>query len=147
MDDIGCQRLPRFQFRLHSRMETTRNFSLSCPHGPSSYGSQLAAGSLNLVNVTFMVSSEGSAAEGSMIGFKVLQHLGVDTKELLEEHCDLLDGADCSSVKAAVSPSHCGEVIRLMIVRINRLTNEAIKPRKNWTKINHASTSTKSREK
>lgn len=68
------------------------------------------------------------AAENPLIGLQVLEHLGVDTKPLLEESQDLLDGSDCSSAKSRMSGVRGGRIIRLMVTCLNRVANEAVKP-------------------
>lgn len=60
---------------------------------------KLSAGSFALLNVEFLVTDAELAAEDQLIGLSILPHLDVDTKTLLENRRDLLDGTDCSSVK------------------------------------------------
>lgn len=54
-----------------------------------------------------------------------LLHLGVDTKTLLDERGDLIDGCDCSSIKVD-RKGIGGSVSPLMIARIKRVTNDAV---------------------
>lgn len=81
---------------------------------------KLISGPLALVNVTFLVVDADLFAEGLSIGLPVLQHLGVNTKTLLEQRRDALDGSDCSSVSKAISGENGGYVRRLMVARTNR---------------------------
>lgn len=83
----------------------------------------MSAGPLALVNVTFLVADADLSAEDLLIGLPVLQHLGVDSKTLLEERRDLLDGADCSSVRSLSPNSSGGLVSRLMTARLHGLLN------------------------
>lgn len=89
---------------------------------------QLSSGPLALVNVTYLVADAQLAVEDLLIGLPILKHLGIDTKTLLEERRDLLDGADCSTIRAASSGLHGGQVSRLMVARLNRTTNDAVEP-------------------
>eukprot|EP00737_Agarophyton_chilense_P003792 gb/GEZJ01004544.1/.p1 GENE.gb/GEZJ01004544.1/~~gb/GEZJ01004544.1/.p1 ORF type:complete len:294 (-),score=41.13 gb/GEZJ01004544.1/:342-1223(-) len=84
---------------------------------------KLSAGPLALVNITFLVADEELTAEDLLIGLPVLEHLGVDTKTLLEEKRNFLDGFDCSSVCASQSSVLGGQLSRLMIARSNQLPN------------------------
>lgn len=104
----------------------------------------LSAGPLALVNVTFLVADADLSVEDLLIGLPVLQHLGVDTKTLLEERRDLLDGSDCSSIGAANTGTPGGQVSRLMIARLNRVPNSHVstdnpsvdtRPRVNYFKV------------
>lgn len=108
--------------------DNAEKFTFSRTWTPPRTVLQLLVGPLALVNVTYLVADADLAAESLLIGLPVLQHLGVDTKTLLEERRDRLDGADCSAVKAATSGSGGGRVSRLMIARLNRVTNDSVEP-------------------
>lgn len=84
---------------------------------------KLSAGPLALLNVRFLVADADLAVEDLLIGLPVLRHLGVDTKTLLEERRDLLDGTDCNLHHLDVGTSKMGRVSRLMIARLNRLSD------------------------
>lgn len=78
----------------------------------------LAAGPLALVNVIFLVADADLAVENSLIRLPVSQHLGVDTKTLLEDRCDLLDGTERSSINVANTSKNGDKVNGLMIARL-----------------------------
>lgn len=84
---------------------------------------RLNAGPLALNNATFLVPDGELAAEDLLIGLPILQHLGIDTKAMLEKHRDVLDGADCSTIRSP-SLSTNGKVGRLMIARLNRIEGD-----------------------
>lgn len=62
---------------------------------------KIAARLLALDNVTSLVADADLAVEGLLIGPSISQHLGFDTKFLLGERPDYLDGADRSFARAA----------------------------------------------
>lgn len=111
--------------------ETAQSFTFSRRWTPPRTVLRLVAGPLALVNVTFLVADADLAVEDLLIGLPVLQHLGVDTKSLLENKRDVLNGTDCSTVKPHITGGH---VSRLMIARLNRMTNEDFdaRPRVNY---------------
>lgn len=84
---------------------------------------RLAAGPLALVNVTYLVADDDLAVEDLLIGLPVLQHLGIDTKSLLESKRDVLDGIDCSSVRSSTGTTCGGHVSRLISSRLNRVVD------------------------
>lgn len=61
-----------------------------------------------------------------LVVLPLLQHLGVDTKYLLEERRDLLDGADCSNID--FSSTSGSQVSQIMIARLNRSPNFEVGP-------------------
>lgn len=65
-----------------------------------------------------------------LLGLPILQYLGVDTKTLLEDRRDLLDGTDCGKVSASARTrdGKTGKIGRLMLARLNRVENEAVVP-------------------
>lgn len=75
----------------------------------------MVAGPFALANVTYFVSGTELAVEESLIGLPNLHHLGVDTKSLLEQKRDVLDGADCSDISPRPRGCHVGH---LMIARL-----------------------------
>lgn len=79
----------------------------------------LASGQLALTNVTFLVADAELACEPLIIGLPVIQHLQVDTRTLLENNRDVLDGADCSHIRNTANDSRGGTVSRMMISRLN----------------------------
>lgn len=81
---------------------------------------RLTTGPLALVNVTFLIPDDELAAEDVLLGLPLLQHLGIDTKTMLEQNRDNLDGADCSAILPSLSQEGIGKVGRLMIARLNR---------------------------
>lgn len=60
----------------------------------------LTAGPLALVNVVLLVPDDKLAGEDVLMGLSLLQNLGIDTKTMLEQHRDNLDGADCSVIQS-----------------------------------------------
>lgn len=104
----------------------------------------LAAGPLALVNVSFLVADGELAVQDLLFGLPVLQHLGVDSKTLVEQRHGSLDGFDCSALKAAQAGTHGNQVGRLMIARLNRPPNPVeisapplvdSRPRDNYFKV------------
>ena len=87
---------------------------------------QLFTGTLALVNVTFLVADDELAAEDLLIGLPILQHLGIDSKSLLEQKRDLLDGVDCSAVRDLPGATRGGKVSRLMLARLNQVSNDEV---------------------
>lgn len=86
---------------------------------------RLATGPLALLKVCFLVADEGSlAVEDLLLGLPVLRHLGIDTKTLLEERREELQGMDCSTVTGKATES--GRLRRLMVVRLNHVSNEDV---------------------
>lgn len=51
---------------------------------------------LALKNIKFLVADDRVESEDHLIDLPVLRHLRVDTKTLLEEKIDALNGTDCS---------------------------------------------------
>lgn len=78
--------------------------------------------------MTFLVADANLAVEDLLIGLPVLQHLDIDTKTLLEQKRDVLDGFDCSSIRNTPSGTRGGQVSRLMIARLNRVSNSDAEP-------------------
>lgn len=50
----------------------------------------LSAGSLALINITYLVVDDDLAIEDLLIGLPVIQHLGIENKTPLEELQDVL---------------------------------------------------------
>lgn len=72
-----------------------------------------------MFSVSYFVANAYFALMNLLLELSVLQHLGVDTKSLLEEWHEQSDGATCSQIDS--SSGHEGEVSRIMIARPNRL--------------------------
>lgn len=70
----------------------------------------LSAGQMALVIVTYTVSNSERTAEDLLIGLPILQHLGIDSKSLLEERSDQLDGSDCFNLGDSKSMARSGQV-------------------------------------
>lgn len=81
----------------------------------------LVARVLALINTTFLVCDADLAVQNLLICLPALEHLSVDTKSLLEQRRDVLDGADCPAIMAKLSDDH---ISRLMIARLNRISRE-----------------------
>ena len=107
-----------------------QSFSFSRTWTPPRIIFQLFTGTLALVNVTFLVADDELASEDLLIGLPILRHLGIDSKTLLEQKRDLLDGIDCSSVRQYQCATHGGKISRLMLARINRVSNDEIEQQK-----------------
>ena len=93
-----------------------------------------------MANVTFLVAEDDLACEELIIGLPVLRHLQVDTHTLLKENRPVLDGADCSHVGNPTTLNRGGNVSRMMIARLTRISNsdpvkeetESSRPRVNY---------------
>lgn len=83
---------------------------------------ELSSGLLALTNISFLVSYASLLTEDLLIGLPVLQHLGIDSRILLERNRSALDGTDCFVVKNPTVSKTCGTLGRLMIVRLQRIT-------------------------
>lgn len=55
---------------------------------------KLTSGPLALLNLQYLVADADLDVEDLLLGLPVLRHLGVDTKTVLEERRDLLDGSN-----------------------------------------------------
>lgn len=89
--------------------DRTQSFTSSRTWTPPRTVPNLAAGSLALVGVTFLVLDADFAVKNLLVGLPVLQHLGIDTKTLLEQRRDVIDGANCSTIRSALLSSGGGE--------------------------------------
>lgn len=69
-----------------------------------------------LTNVSFFVSYAALATDDVLNGFPVRQHLGIDSRTLLEHNRPTLDATDFSAV-LSVSKA-CGSLGLLMIARL-----------------------------
>ena len=74
----------------------------------------------------FFVPDDELAADDMLIGLPVLRHLGIDRKTLLEEKRDVLDGADCSTIRSPPLSGRHGKISRLMIARLHQVKNDDI---------------------
>lgn len=59
---------------------------------------ELSACRMALKNVGFLVADDGIPCDYILTGLPVLEHLGIDSRTLLEHNRARLDGTDCSSV-------------------------------------------------
>lgn len=105
--------------------DATQSFSFSRTWTPPRTILRLAAGPLALVNATFYVADAELSAEYLLPGLPVLQHLGSDTKTLLEQKRVVLDGYDCSDVINDCTSSNNGQVSLLLTARLNRIDNDS----------------------
>jgi hypothetical protein len=90
-----------------------------------------------LVNVTYLVADADLAEGDLLIGLPVLQHLGADTKTLLDRNRDVFDGVDCTGIG---KNDDVGTVGRLMTLRLNKLPapqNSAVILDENRPRINY----------
>ena len=98
----------------------------------------LSSGLLALVNVTYLVADDTLNCEDLLIGRPVLLHLQVDSRTLLENNRSLLDGTDCSQVGNPTASDQRGLINRIMVARINRISNDDVEPlRSDRAKVNH----------
>lgn len=74
----------------------------------------------------YLVADAILAAKDLLNGLPVLHYLGVDTKTLLEEHHDALDETDFLTVKMTNHGGNTGCVNRLIVSRLNRVSNDAV---------------------
>lgn len=91
---------------------------------------RLAAGSLALVNVFTLVADPKHAIKYLLIGLLVLLYQGVKTKFLLNECCDLSDGANCSHIESSSTSE--GQVRQVIIARLNCFPNFGVGPTTVW---------------
>lgn len=76
-----------------------------------------------LLNVTYLDEDAYLEMYNFLIESPVLQYLGVHTKTIHEERGDLRDVADCSTVKSTLSGTRGRTVSRMIIARLNDVTN------------------------
>lgn len=81
---------------------------------------------LALVKFTFLVADANFAVEDVLIGLLALQNMGVDTKELLQERRNIVNGVECPKTNVAHASKHEGKVSCPMAPRLSRLSNEDI---------------------
>lgn len=82
---------------------------------------ELSAGRLALHNVSFLVADAHLSCEDILLGYPVLQHLGIDSRTLLERNRRVLDGTDCSPAAHPSISNHEGSLGRLLIARLQRV--------------------------
>lgn len=71
-------------------------FSRTCTLPRTTF--RLAVGPLDHFNVTYYVGDAELSAEDFLLGLPVLKHLARDTKDLLEQKRDVLDGYEFSGL-------------------------------------------------
>lgn len=79
--------------------------------------------------MTFLVPDADIASKDLLIGLSVLQRFDVDTKTLLEERSNFLDGSDCFVIGAFNMQTNGGHVSRLMLAGLNCLPNAHVSPK------------------
>lgn len=77
---------------------------------------ELCSGRLALRNISFLVSDAVLSSEDMIIGLPVLQHLGIDSRTLLERNRATLHGTDCSYVHMC-STRPCRRPMALSVAR------------------------------
>lgn len=117
------RKLARSKYKLQWLKASPPKSFISCTWTPSLIIFQLATGPLAMANVPFLVAYADLAAKKLLVALPIFQHLGVDTKTLLGEKHDVLDGIDCSSVLNISTVSRGGYACRLMVSRLNNLTS------------------------
>lgn len=55
---------------------------------------ELSAGTMAILNVSFIGADEDIECEDKLLGQIVLQNLGIDSRKLLETHRTIMDGTD-----------------------------------------------------
>lgn len=86
---------------------------------------QLSAGRQALTSNTFIVSEDDLAVEKIFIVLPVIHELGVHTKKLLEQNCDVLDETECSFIQPS-STTGDNHVSWLMIAWPNWVANNSL---------------------
>lgn len=86
---------------------------------------KLGAGPLALLNVEFLVAYAELTVKDLLIELQVLRRWSIDTKTLLETRRNLLDGTYCADIKSENRPINTGLIGRLMIARLNHVSNES----------------------
>lgn len=76
---------------------------------------QLSSGRMALLNITSLVADDHLACEDLLVVLPVLQHLGIDTRTLLERNWNTLSGTDCSDNKSTHDARNCGSLERLIV--------------------------------
>lgn len=84
---------------------------------------QLSSGKLVVLNISYLVADDDRSSTGLLIGRPVLKHLKIDTKRILENNREKLDGIDCSAVGNPTIPQNGGYVSMVMISRQNHVVN------------------------
>lgn len=79
----------------------------------------LPSGKLAMLNVCFLVADDDLACESVLVGLPLLEHMKVDTKTMLDENRDRLDGIDCGMVGNPTRGGSTGYVGRVMVARYN----------------------------
>lgn len=82
---------------------------------------RLAAGPVLLVKVTFLVSDVELGVEDFLFGLPILEHLVVDTKTLLEDKRNFVDGYDCSDIGREPTACKGVHISGLMTARLNQI--------------------------
>lgn len=85
----------------------------------------LNPGRFALNNIRFLIADDAMTCEDLFIGIAVLEHLRVDTKTLLEDHIESLDGTDCSH-KLLQRKTTGGKFSRIMLARLNCVGNDQV---------------------
>lgn len=84
-----------------------------------------SAGPFALLNFEYLLSECDLAEEDLCLGLPVLQRLDADTKTLLEEHRDRLDGSDFASISTLSNLKRAGHVSRIMIARLRNVADRS----------------------
>lgn len=103
--------------------EDALSFLFSRTWTPARTVLNLNAGPLYLVIVSYLVVDADLSVEDLLVVLPVLLNMGVGTKSFSEKRRHLLGGVYCSSIRAASDRARGRQVSRLMIFRLNRLSN------------------------
>lgn len=79
-----------------NKKDQTEEYTFSRSWTAPSTGLRLSAGRLALKNITFVVADDQLESEDLFVCLPVLQHLRFDTKTLLEDNIEVLNGTDCN---------------------------------------------------
>lgn len=88
---------------------------------------KLFADPLPLLNLECLVSNSDLAVKDFLLGLPVIRHLEVDTKTLLEERKDLLDGSNRSIISILMKSKQISHVSYLMIARFSDVVIENLR--------------------
>lgn len=104
---------------------TTQTHIFSCTWKTSCTVLRLATAPLKLTNASFFVTFDDLVVEELLIGFPFLRCLDIQTKSLLKERRNLLDGFDCLPVFAQYR-SHGAKASPLLNSHLNRLPSSGL---------------------
>lgn len=128
---MGCFKVTKpvyfhVAFGATSEPETLRFFRVWKVPRPVS---EISAARLVLLNRPFTVADAVLACEDLLIGHPVPRRLNIDSRTFSERNRSALDGSDCASVEHPVKMPSCGSFGRLMIARLQHVSEEILHTR------------------